>query len=438
MRVLARALNTTCHALKNMEEPRNSILERCLVTLGAIALVLAGASLLTLPGLDARMAYLLPPSVWPWANGSVFALGSTSFFLSAVLVDLGRRCRPSVGRRIRANPASRARWVTAVYVLAMLIALPMAYASVRSVHAVVPLSMWTKVAWLVLLLAGQVVLAALAWWVSHRGIGQGFALMAAFGILGDVRELLEMVHGPGDTTLSFGDSVRFFGTPVFIAVLTAFVVWPRSAKAGDFSWRARAPLCGVGPLILTFSLATFVTALALFGWVDARHAAAMTPGTRTFTVVASLFTVVVSVLLAYANHASVLREGDARVRTAFWRAMPGTLLFVLVFAWRPEFIGYMVIDPLHVVIVTAVGLDVVAEVQARRAYGSLVVVAHETDVDVADELALRLQRAQVPVIARGVLFATMTRFCGVLVPIELMVPAHQQGKAQQVVRTQGI
>ncbi|MBK9259882.1 MAG: hypothetical protein IPM54_08610 [Polyangiaceae bacterium] len=396
---------------------QDALVKRCIITLMAIAIAFVLPLLVKLPHLDVRQAYVFPQSTWQWATGSVFSLGITSFLVSAVVVDVCRRAVPAF---VRSSNAGRQRWTKAVLLLAMLFSALLAYHVIRSVDAMVPLSRETKASWFVALIAGQGVLATLAWWVSRRGIGHGFAVFAALGIASELQDVVMTMRGKPAPSLA--DGVQMVGVPLAIAIITVWVLGRHTSAPR--SWTARVPASGIGPVVLAFVLPMLVTALALFGVVDARAAAAMTPGSVTFTVIASLFTIVLSVALGYANH-SVVMGAEPPLRTAFWRSMPATLLFLLVFVWRPALVGQAVVDPLSVVIATAVCMDLVAEIRARAAFGDLVVITSAVDVAAADLDALRLRRAELVVFQRGVFFATMTRFFGLLVPIEMMVPADQ-------------
>lgn len=418
--------------LSRMKTPtrHRTWVERSAKTLSAIALVLAGSILFPLPSLDAARALAMPQGNWPWATDSVFALGTTSFFLSAFFVDIFRRIAPA-----RLGNAEPFRLAKPVVIVALLLAAIFAYHVVRSVNAVVPLSAETKAIWLVMLVGGQGALAALAWWISKRGIGQGFAIFGALGIASELHDLVSNINGKAEPRLSFGDSAEMISAPLIMAIFTAWVLHIRGSNAALESRIARAPVSGIGPVVLAFGLPMLVTALALFGIVDARAAAAMTPGKPTFTVVASLFTIVMALALGYMNHSFVFRAPDARLRAAFWSSLPATLLFVLVFVWRPALVHRSVVDPLNVVIATAVCMDLWAELSARAKHGELVVITRATDVALADLEASKLRRANLAVLERGVFFSTMTRFFGLLVPIEIMVPADRANEARSVVHS---
>ena len=415
--------------MTHSEGLHSSNVARCIVTALAIAIVFAGSFFVTLPGLDAHLAFVLPQGAWSWAGGSMFSLGITSFFVAALLVDLSRRVVPPLGRWVREGDSGRKRLEKATICVAMLIAVLPAYYVIRSVNAVVPLPVATKAIWFAMLIAGQAVLAALAWWISKRGIGQGFPIFCAFGILSELHDLFAMMRGTETSAFSFVDGVQLIGVPLFIALCTALILGRRSASSS--SWIARAPVSGMGPVVIAYSSPTLVTALALFGIVDARTAAAMTPGMPSFTVVASVFTILLALVLGYVNHSAVQRAPD--LRAEFWRSMPMTLLFVLMFIWRPALSSRTIVDPLNVVIATAVCMDVFSEMVARRRLGDLVVITRDIDVALADLEVTKLHRANFAVFQRGVFFSTMTRFFGVLVPIEIMVPADRANEARGVI-----
>ncbi len=398
-----------------------SMLWRGFATIFALGGVLFVAFLVPLPGLDDRALVALPAGFWPWATGRAFSLGMTPFFAAALLGYVWIHVAPS-WRRIGHQAITR--FQRKLFFLALGWAGLFAYSILRSVHAITPLSPVTKIAWFVLLVGSVAFLGLVANWLTKRGIGQGAALFLASSFARDVQELRDAWMSKGLSE----PGLEWVVTPALVAGLTV-ALWISRRENTSY---VRSPTAGIVPIVVAFALPMLVTALALLGIVNARYAVAMTPGTWAFSVVAAMFTMVMTAGLSRVWNRSVATTEDVHARRAFRWALWTSMIFGLVFVLRPLLPLRNVIDPLMVVVVVAVGFDVGSEIVFRRKYGQLEVLRSECDVAAAKRAGLLLHQGGIPVLLRGEFFLTVTRVFGLLTPIEVMVPAHHAEGARKI------
>ncbi len=84
-------------------------------------------------------------------------------------------------------------------------------------------------------------------------------------------------------------------------------------------------------------------------------------------------------------------------------------------------------------VLTAIGLNIVAEWRARRAHGELVVVLSGHDIDATDAAARALAGAGIALLARGAHHRSMLQALGPYVPVEPMVPPDHAEEARRIV-----
>lgn len=399
----------------------SSIRGRLGATILALCGVFVAASVVPLPGLTEGAAVALPAGFWPWATGRAFSLGIAPFFAAATLGYVAICVVPSL-RRL--GNAIIARFQRTLVISALVWAALFAYHLVRSVNAITPLSTATKISWLIQLVGGVGVLGVVANWMKKRALGDGFALLLATGFAREVQELQDARSASGLSE----PWLVWLATPLIVAALTAGIWLLRR----DDQAYVRTPTAGIVPVVLAFGLPMVATALALFGIVDARYAVAMTPGSWTFSAVAALVVVALTLLLSRMWNRSVATNEDARMRKVFRYALGMSLVFGLVLVVRPVLPWRNAVDPLMVVVLVAVCFDVGAEVVFRRRHGDIAVLRSEWDVDAARRAGLSLQRSGIPVLLRGEFFLTVTRVFGLLTPIEVMVPANQADPARKI------
>ena len=235
-----------------------------------------------------------------------------------------------------------------------------------------------------------------------------------------------------------------FGAAAGFAVLAlpAFATWRlmRSNTSSDGSMRfVRLPSSGFQPIITAGSLMVLPTTLSNLGLPYVGEIF-LNPGTTAFLVSESVLVVALCVLFSLLFHlpGNVKRiAGRAPDRSVMVRSIAASAayLLALVFASHvaPQILpGNGAVDVLSIAVVTAVILDLWAELRAPDGLVSVWPIHQLYGVECAVH-ALRGKGIQSH--ARGVHHRTLLQFYGPHVPVELRVAAEDAERAREVLKS---
>ncbi|MFO0602730.1 MAG: hypothetical protein U0324_06120 [Polyangiales bacterium] len=308
----------------------------------------------------------------------------------------------------------------------------------------------------VAILAGFAATVALARAVDRRGLGSGLAVLQGITLASALPSAL--ASPPGDEALP-ARSAALVLLAGAVAAGTAAVLRRRYAvvRAGEVSVAAgyreaargaradvlsmRAPLGGVVPVSL--AVATF-DQLRTFAGLDALPSARTDPSERVLVLGGAACALAVALARWFNDPRRVAsiaggfgdarpvgeREADA---WAVWRAgMRSTLAHTGGLA-AATVLALRFSSPLDVVAIatlTALALDLAAELRLRRARGPLVALSTEARVAAADAACARLALAGVPAVVRNGNLRALLHWFAPHLALEVLVPAGDVSRAR--------
>ena len=417
-------------------EVRRRPWRRLFVTLGSAAVVALGSQI-TLPGIDTELLAAMGAGR---GMVSLFSLGLTPVFASAVLVELVALLVPDL-RRIRlGSPEERQRLGRATAYLSML------FAALQGAGVAVhlqsmpselanPGALWTIVA-TVSLMAGTFALLGVATLISRHGLGHGFVVVALVGTLG---ELFGRPAAPSPAAIALAV------LSLLITVVLAAAVLRRRAAHSDDAPGLRLLAGGINPLVVTSSLLflpatiTGVVAPAQLSWAEGLAFGPARLGAEVGLVL------VLSLACAWLFSRPALIAGVAE--RAYNRPCRPDLAGLLLWpALLSMALGVWVVGidactaalgvPLKgavAIVAAAALLDLVSEWRARTRQPDLVEVWALHQVQAGDLVAHALGKAGIPVHLRSLAFRSLWHFFAPYVPIAVMVPRAQADQARSAI-----
>ncbi len=426
------------------------VIRRAVVT-GAVVGLVAVGSRIPLPFVDlGAIQTMSRGGTFPLG---LFALGLAPFVSAFVLVEVVALAVPALRGRRHGSFAERAPLTRAAWMAGLVLAGIQAYGIVTYLRAApgpFGFPLLVDEGWLPLLVtgltlvAGSALVAFGASVVGSHGLGNGFAVLIA------ALPLTELPRRLAASTRELpGIAFAGFAAVVLILVLaTVFFAWMLRARVGVVP---AVPIPTSG--ILPFSAASSVLLLPaiLTGWFPsmAGWAGALHPGGGAFEgayvilvlalslLAARLFCAPRPVMAAWSAAGLDAPEQESTVRLALSTANALSVLLLLAIAAAPLGLAKLglpvALRPalIHLLVVTAVVLDVAAEVRARRD-GELVAVCPLHRVYAAEPILAALSRAGIRAHFRARHFRSMLHFFGPYAPIEVLVPAERAPQANEI------
>jgi len=371
---------------------------------------------------------------------SVFALGVTPIITSYVIVEVVASIVPR-WRKLRDLPEGRRKLGIAVGIATALVATVQGYfvavymeaLSRGGADVVSHPGMGFRLLTTATLVAGAMSLAWLASLATQRGIGNGYAVLAA-----------------GSWLLGLPSAIdRLSHAEIMLFACCALAIWAVYLVAS--SWRTRelrtvglpTPVAGIAPLSDAGGLMTLIAQLAALGVIIEPYRW-MAP--LQYESIAFAILIVMTVVWSYAfARPSRRREQLARagVEPASWEMwLRATALSVLVLvviraiarvAFRVDGgLGHLG-DPVMLVTVAATMADLWGETRARRA--GLVAVWPLHDPLLADALVDMLGTAGIPAHIQHRRLRSLSWIFGSYVPMHVLVPADQAEAAHKTCRS---
>jgi hypothetical protein len=438
---------------------------RLLITLVALGIASA-AQFLTVPGLDfdefahmSRIAGHAPDT----SLVSVVAMGINPLISAFLVVEMIAVLVPR-WRRLRASgPAGRASLRRAGLVLTVLLAAMQGFFLSRWMHQpfdVRPLmregGIGSQFLVTLSLVGGTFFMIALTELIDRYGVGCGISCFLAGKALGDLADLavirIRDLHGGVVTGADLGKE------GLLVAVVAAASWWILTAHTRREPWQApvptslRHPMSGVWPLTLAASLLAMPRQLAAFG-LDVGALRDLAPGRPPYAFVYGglvLVAGVVSSLIFYRRRLllPVLGrlvkgapetglDGPELVGRLTRAGLARTLIFLLVvtaiggaLAAGP---GRRWPEPIGIVLIVAVALDVIGEWRARRKHRRLVPVWPLNQVALVQPVLDALERAGIFALPRSAFHRALLQFFGPYVPVVLLVPEARATEARETV-----
>jgi len=400
-----------------------------------------------------RLPRLAPSPLAPYGDAladsprlSVFALGLAPIFSAFLVVELVALAVPRWRPLRHGGPEGRARLLTATWRLGLILATVQAVAMAVYMERQGILEADQRLSRLVVVLslvAGTCVFVVYAQFLDRVALGGGFSLMAVALVV--------------PSLVPFGDAVKWLavaaplnktGVVELLAALAfTFILLQRRLPNRERLSPIRLPACGLVPLRQSAALLAMASVLVRFGmWPDAlpMPGADQGAGLVLRLVLTAALAVAFSFLFNEPRRVASLdpRNPDlapdehfAFARRAVQRATAWSSAYVLGLAllgWALERTwGAGGLDFVPVVMLFALGLDVVGELQARRQYGELVPVWPEHRLYAVDGAVAVLESAGIPCLARSVNHRTLWHFFAPFIPIQVLVP---EGRAEEASR----
>jgi len=401
---------------------------RLLVTVAAPALVMFAGRRWLLPGIDQLELDNLLATSDPGARAQlgVLALGLMPILSGFVLVELVALAVPLL-RPLRHDPRGRVRlnvaalalgaalalfqgWMVAVWIEA----LGGPYGGIVADGAIAfrPVAAMT-------LTGGTLCLVMLAWLVSRLGLGNGFSVLLATGLVSQLVLSIRAMHAASPPPLQLLVLVATVGA------VAAATVWILRARAG----RLRLPTGGLVPIGWGSGVIQLVTLLAWIGvLVPVGWLRVLTPTSAGGLAVFAALVVALGALCSY-----LFSAGGARPLGRANLTSTGYLLLIVAghFALL-RLAPIALLDLLTVAAGTAILLDLYDEWRARARHGELVAVRDLHRVQQVDWALAALREAGIPAHPRGVGHRSLMHFFGPFVPISILVPRQRARDAHRV------
>jgi hypothetical protein len=396
---------------------------RIAITVAGPALVLA-ATRIRLPGVSAQTE--LPPEVI-----SIVAMGILPFLSAALLVEVAAALIPPWRRLRHGGPAGRAKLTLAMFALGFVLAAGQAWGISRYLEsygfqerAIMHPGHATELLIVATLTAGSFALAILAQLISRYGLGNGFSVLLAGGLLTSL--VTDTAHLGSAMVEPLGLSI-LVGAQVVIAGLTVAMVLPRQLRPHVL----RGPTAGLVPLEMVPFLVYCTVHLGFLG-LDVGPLSRLFEKLPRGFVAQGLIVATSGILFSLAfNRPSVLRRlwGTPDVRAPLIAATRAGVLYVLalmavgVVVARVRPMGFFA-EVAGTAVLTAIAVDLWAEGRTLLRHGQMVPVwpLHRLpDVDLA---LLTLSEAGIPAHPRAAAHRSLLQFFGPLFPVEILVPSH--------------
>jgi SecY translocase/SecD-like export protein len=403
---------------------------RLFVTLLA-PLVLLLAPYIDLPGVNTyELAHIMRHD--PGAAGSVFALGITPVMFAFAIVEIVALAVPPLRWR-RHDPEGRRKLARAVAILAIAFAALQGYFLVRrfelaslggaeliSLHAG-----WAQRGMLVLtLVAGTLVLVTVAGAISSRGLGNGYGVVIASGLVIDTLPDLGNALAP-EYWMHYAAAL-----PAGIAAIAAIAI----PTAAVLRWRIvaherepalRPPLSGISPLGDVVTILGLVSTLAVLldkPSLPALHSHVVAGAIALVSVVVWSWVLARPALVAARAYAADLQPPS---RASWGRALGVTLAWTAV-----VFVVAAPVDRIALVLTTAVVLDIAADVRAHRA--KLVAVTMLQQIQQLGVVERELAAAGIAYHASASHLRSLLAFFGPWAPVVILVPEADLTRAAEL------
>jgi preprotein translocase subunit SecY len=385
---------------------------------------------------------------------TVFGLGLWPVFIAFVVVEASALVWPGWRPFRNGGPAGRARLLRAAFKLGV------GVASLQALTIALYLEQWgflepdarlSRVVVVLSMVAGVCIFVWFAQLLDWFALAGGFSVLALAFSLPSLDRWAESwrwlgTAEPLETTTTVA-GILVAGVATFLALRR------RLPGAQGNPSSVRLPACGVIPLRYGAGLRTIPTILAMasLGQVDARWLRVLL---RPANVEANLvFRLFVTGVLAVGFGFLFNRPGRVAAlevkgpgispqvplkvaREQVARAIAWSTAYVLGVALLGGLLerasGVRGLDFVPVVMLVAVGLDVTAEVRARRRHGELVPVWPEHRLYAVDGALALLERAGIPCLARSVHHRALWHFLAPFIPIQIMVQPPRAEEANRL------
>lgn len=435
--------------LARMSEGDLTRAPRLLITLGASAALigLARVPLPLLAELQATFAQMLPGR----ANSlGLMALGLTPFVSAAVNVEALVALVPRWRHLRRSGEAARQRLWRRTVIVGLILASVQAFfvvhwmsstaATLGPYGRLIPTGP-TLVLVGAAMVIGSLVPLAIAALVTRRGLGNGFSIVLAVGLLdqqfGQVNSWFTQ-HGRVPSSLS-GALLPELGVVAAMAWVQTWAVRPAESHR-----RVALPACGTAPLSLAFSCVALIGNLAQLGVNVGGLPGIFEPGSITSFAAMGSIVVLSGLALTWAfNRPQRLalywsRAGHEKIdaQGALLAAMLRSTLLLLGLLAVIVFVSAdrQPLDLLTAITVGAVIADGVTEWRARASGLHCLADSLHAPHVVAPVLAA-LEEAGIRAHARGLHHRTLLQFFGPYVPISIFVSAQDEDRARSVVQS---
>jgi preprotein translocase subunit SecY len=385
---------------------------------------------------------------------TVFGLALWPVFIAFIVVEASALLWPRWRPFRNGGPVARARLLRAALKLGV------GFASLQGLTIALYLEGWgflepdprlSRLVVVLSMVAGVCVLVWFAHLLDWFALGGGFSVLALAFSLPSLDRWAESwrwlgAAEPLETTMTVAG--------LLVAGVATFIVLRRRLPGAQGKPSSiRLPACGVIPFRYGAGLRMIpsVLAMASLGQVDARWLRVLL---RPANVEANLvFRLFVTGVLAVGFGFLFNRPGrvaalevkgpgispqaplkvarEQVVRAIAWSAAY-VLGVALVGGLLERASGVRGLDFVPAVMLVAVGLDVAAEVQARRRYGELVPVWPEHRLYAVDGALALLQRAGIPCLARSVHHRALWHFFAPFIPIQIMVQPPRAEEASRL------
>ncbi len=412
-----------------------------ITAIGPIALIVG--SRLTLPGLNEAELELMTQGAH-MEEMSVIALGLAPIMLAYFLVEVVALIVPQLRWR-RHDPQGRIALGRATAILALVLALGHGWLIARyfegsrmfdgydTIIATPGLRFQSMV--MLSVAAGSLMLAVIAGLISEHGLGNGYGVLLATGIVFDLLPNTRFVNPLG--------AEMALGVVTFGALVTASVFMLRWRIREGNQPALRLPTSGVSPLADTAAFIAMVFMLTGMASNDTMFDVLIWSYTLAgWKVRLALIAIGVPLWAWLFARPSVIARvamqgGLEHPTTATWtRAMAASALLLLgagVFTMIAPLDGSLValINPVSALLVGAVALDVIADARARRANLTLAGIVHQPQYLGAIEHALA--EASIPYHCHASHLRTLFAFFAPWAPIHILVTEDHAIEARLVI-----
>jgi hypothetical protein len=434
--------------------PRSEAPRRLAVTVGAVALLLAGRQV-HLPLLDDEAFSLFRGDSGVLALLSPLALGLAPFVAGFLLVELVAQVQPSL-RPLRHGSARDRRVLTrAAWIAALALAAWQGFAhavelqGVRGLHgdALVGAGVAPAVVVSAALVAGTLAVGCAAALVSRHGLGNGFAVFLAVGAVETLLRISRaMLRQPSG---AWSDASLLVGLALAVVVP---LVLAHAGRSDAVLPRLPFLTCGLAVIEAPWVLVSFTAKLAgSLSFEDplfrARQAnpwlgmlADLTLVTGLAVLLARLFCPPADVVGAFRRSAPQGGgDADADVRSALRAANRRSVALVVGVAAIPvaaallETPVYVSTDALlALALVLAVGADLRAELEARARAPGLVSARALHRVYAVEPAMRALTAAGIPAFPRTRHLRMLFHFFAPWAPVEILVPPERAAEAEAI------
>jgi hypothetical protein len=430
------------------------------IAVTAVGAVLLGSPLLGLlqiPGLDLDA---LSAEVSPWnLDTSVFALGILPWMSAAVIVELAALIFPSFRDLRHGGPEGRRRLGRAQVAVGVGLTLFQGYGIARMVESMMHSpGVGFRLMVMLSLAAGSGLLLLVANALSRWGLVNGLLLFVAAACVKDVVPIVEALKDPRRDAPTPLALLLLVATPAVAALLSWWTLrWKPAGKDAGAPPSLRPPLGGLPAALMVASLPFFLLRLEdlrVPGMADL--SGALFESVPAAVAVLGTLTLAGAYVLSRLQHRPAAMEVlwsrasgqipsarpfareafPAALREAFFVGAPLVLSVVLLGRLQIELSGRaeLTLSIGSVVVVTAIGMDLVAELRARQREATLVPVWPEHRPFAANVAAQALEAAGIPVHLRGAHVRPLYHFFAPYAPIEVMVPEARAEEATRILR----